>query len=449
MTTETIDIITRNEFIKEHGLAFYTRFPTRDSLIEFLEGRIQERLNKSKKKPGSDKIFIENRQKYLDVMLGHFYDNKGYLHFLDFFYDRKLKVDKNSVFQSLRKQGTGIRFTPADKTTTGRGQFKNSGRDEGRQLITNLSYKEIFTCRKGSPVDILTWEALNCVFDLKHAMRPAFWGNVAKGDFDGRNGQKKAYDVISKIISMFCDKASVFNPKIYATLMNHYAPHAENSIHLVGSWCTPTLAAASLLRLKHQVVIDVIPRQKLVGDYINKTFIPDTPLSPRPKLDFIICPSEKLDERLDFSNKYKDYFDISIQSPVYFDTELYGTVDGGGGEQSVDSFPTYESWIEGYFHQTTKTAFEVMKPGAVYILVISDFIYKDKKTKKSYHISRDFLDITSKYFEHQETSDLILTSGTGFTKKGVNVRKGRELPFSEHVHVFRKREDGKTAESVI
>ena len=52
------------------------------------------------------------------------------------------------------------------------------------------------------------------------------------------------------------------------------------------------------------------------------------------------------------------------------------------------------------------------------------------------------LDITALYFKQEETADLILTSGTGFTNKALTEkrREGRKTLFSEHVHVFTKDE---------
>ncbi len=436
----TVEIIEQGDFIKLHGKEFYSKFPTEESILEYLNARIDDKINNSPARTDIS-IYEDNRDLFLDVMLNHFYRDRGYLKFLAFWFDKKLKTDKNAVKRSLDKQGKGIKFIPKEKSPTENPQFKNAGGDEGRRIITNLSYKEVYTCKKDKPVDLLTWDALNNIFDLKHMMRPALWKNVTEGDFSGPHGQKKAYDTLTKIIAMFCDKASIFNPKIYATIMNHYAPQAETSLHLVGSWCTPTLAAASLNRLKKQVVIDVIPRQKEVGEYINKEILPDSLVRPRPELDFIICPSEQLDKRLNFSEKYKDFFDIQLFSPVYFTTEMYNSVDGEAGEQSIDTFPTYPEWIEGYFHETIKTAFNVMKPGSVFIIVISDFIYDDKETKKSYYISRDFLEITGRYFDHVETADLVLTSGTGFTNKAQKEkrRESRKNLFQEHVHVFVKR----------
>lgn len=431
----SVSILSERDFILAHGRAFYTQFPTEESIRTYIDGMITSKIEST---PASKDptVYEEGRESVIDLLTTHMYEDYGYLKFLKFLYKKKLHVDANSVYKGFMKQGKGIKYT-SKSPKTGKPEFRNSGGDEGRRLINNLSYQEIASCEKDKPADILAWDAYNNAIAMKHVYRPAFFKNIEDGLFDGEDGQTKLFDMLTKFIGQFCSRASIFNPKIYATIMNQYAPFAESSLHLVGSWCTPALAAASLKNLKHQVIIDVIPRQKEVGEYIN-SLLPDSLINKRPKLDFIICPSEQLDNRLDFCDQYKDYFDIQIFSPVYYTSELYSTTSDDAGEQSVDSFPTYETWIEGYFHETIKTAFKVMKPGSKFIIVISDFEYRDKTTKKWYYISKDMLDITEHYFDHYETVDLILTTGTGFTSKKLKAkrRESRKNLFQEHAHVF-------------
>lgn len=431
-----VSILQERDFLRDHGSNFYGKFPTEESFLEFLNSSIQSKIDNAP--PSKDtSVYEENRDLVVDTLVKHMYQNQGYLKFLRFLFKKKLHVDSNSLYKAFVKQGKGIKYTPSELRDSPHSQFRNSGGDEGRHLINNLSYKEIASCEKDKPADILVWDAYNNALAMKHVYRPAFFNNFADGLFAGDDGCLKLFDMLTKFIGQFCSRASVFNSKVYATILNQYAPQARTSLHLVGSWCTPALAATSLTKLKHQVIIDVIPRQKEVGEFINK-LLPTSLINPRPKLDFIICPSEQLDNRLGFCAQYKDYFDIQMFSPVYFSTELYNSTSDDAGEQSIESFPAYENWLEGYFHETLKTAFHVMKPGSKFIIVISDFEYRDKETKKYHYISRDMLDITEHYFDHFETADLILSSGTGFTNKALKEkrRESRKDLFSEHVHVF-------------
>ena len=243
----TVSILTKSEFIKTHGTEFYSKFPTEESILEFINERIDDKINNSPERTDIS-VYEDNRELFIETMLNFYYRDKGYLHWLEYWFDKKLKLDDNAIKRSMDKQGKGIKFLPVEKSPTDNPQFKNSGADEGRRIITNLSYKEVYTCKKDKPVDLLTWDALNNIFGLKHMMRPAYWKNITQGDFEGPRGRQKAYDTLTKIVAMFCDKASIFNPKIYATIMNHYAPEAETSLHLVGSWCDSCVIAEFSLR---------------------------------------------------------------------------------------------------------------------------------------------------------------------------------------------------------
>lgn len=440
-----MNILKEEDFLREHAMHFYQKYPTAQHLRDELNERITYKVNNSPARVDTD-FFESNREKFVDTIVAHLHENKGYLHFLRMYFLKKLNVNTNELHKAMKKMGKGVKIIPAEKSKNGMTQFESYGADQGRAIINNLSYKEIASCKKGKSVDVLTWDALNDVTSMKHCMRPAYWKNIVNGDFDLSTLQasrERHYDILIKLISLFADRASVFRSGVYAAIINHYAPFAERSLHLVGSWNTPTLAASALLKLKHQVIIDVIPRQKEVGQFIYNNFIPGSLTNPKHKYDFIICPSEQLDIRLGFSEKYNNYFDVQMFSPVYFTTEEYNTVDGDAGEQSIDSFPTYESWIEGYFHQTIKTAYRAMKPGSKFIIVISDFEYQDKTTKKWYYISKDMLTITANYFKHIETADLILTRGSGFTNKSQKDkrRESRKNLFSEHIHVLTKDEE--------
>lgn len=431
--TESIGITTQSEFVERHATKFYDKFPSRADFEAHFQARIDHKLSRATSRTDTA-LYLDNRDMMTEFLAVNFYDDNRYRDFLTAYFDSKLRLDGNMLFKSYVKQDKGI-------TNDANGNFKANGQDVGRKIIQNLSYRDIFSCQKAKPTDITGVEAFDNVIDMKHLLYPAFINNVLEGKFDDPyTGRKDLYSMIIKFISIFSGKASVFNPGTYAHIMKTFAPHAKTSVHFVGSWATPALAAASL-RLDHQVIIDVIPRIAEVGNFINKNFIPKSLVHKGTKLDFIICPSERLDERLDFGTKYKDYFDIQMWSPVYFDTELYSTIESDAGEQSVDSFPTYDAWINGYYRETVRTAFKVMKPGAPFITVISDFEYDDPKTKQTYYISEDMKRILiEEGFVHSETRDLVLTSGSAFTSKAAieKRRESRKTLFSEHVHVHIK-----------
>jgi hypothetical protein len=81
--------------------------------------------------------------------------------------------------------------------------------------------------------------------------------------------------------------------------------------------------------------------------------------------------------------------DAVLLSPPYFDLELYPSDD-----QSFGSFPDYQTWLIGYWEETVKLAVKVMKPGAKFGFVISNYVNKQKQMTT---ISEDMRDIVLRH----------------------------------------------------
>ena len=106
-------------------------------------------------------------------------------------------------------------------------------------------------------------------------------------------------------------------------------------------------------------------------------------------VDLYLCPSEQLATRFDFANKYRNQVDAVLFSPPYFDLELYDSDD-----QSFTSFPDYPDWLTGYWEETVKLCRQVMKPGARFGFVISNYRNADKKMTT---ISQDMRDVVQRH----------------------------------------------------
>jgi hypothetical protein len=110
---------------------------------------------------------------------------------------------------------------------------------------------------------------------------------------------------------------------------------------------------------------------------------------PEKTVDLYLCPSEQLDTRHDFIKKYKGKVDAVLLSPPYFDLEIYPSED-----QSFASFPNYDAWLKGYWEETVKLCVRVMKPGAKFGFVISNY---RNKAKEEVQISQDMRDVVLKH----------------------------------------------------
>jgi len=106
-------------------------------------------------------------------------------------------------------------------------------------------------------------------------------------------------------------------------------------------------------------------------------------------VDLYLCPSEQLDSKFNFGKKYADSVDAVLLSPPYFDLEIYPSDD-----QSFNNFPDYQTWLQGYWEETVKLSVKVMKPGAKFGFVISNYVNRQKQTTT---ISEDMRDVVAKH----------------------------------------------------
>ena len=212
---------------------------------------------------------------------------------------------------------------------------------------------------------------------------PAFFDHICK--YDGDSSQFWLDFMIG------CNRASIFNPATYKGILEEVFT-GEVLFAPVMGWNAYQVAFYNS-NFKHFVATDVIPdvvdNGKLLHEQFTKFQEQSIFVENEKTVDLYLCPSEQLDANFDFVKKYKGKVDAVLFSPPYFDLELYPS-DG----QSFDSFPDYESWLKGYWEETVKLAVQVMKPGAKFGFVISNYVNKDKKMTT---ISEDMRDMVSKY----------------------------------------------------
>ena len=189
------------------------------------------------------------------------------------------------------------------------------------------------------------------------------------------------------------NRASIFNPVTYLGILNGVFEGKTLFAPVMG-WNAYQMAFYNS-SFEHFISTDVIPgvvdNGKLLQDeYIRKNgnalFSDDS-----KTVDLYLCPSEKLNERHDFVNKYKNSVDAVLFSPPYFDLELYPSEN-----QSFDSFPNYDEWLKCYWEETVKLCVQVMKPGAKFGFVISN--YTNRQSEKM-NISEDMRDVASKHLK--------------------------------------------------
>lgn len=224
-------------------------------------------------------------------------------------------------------------------------------------------------------------------FKIRNSLAgPAFFDQICQYD-----GDSKKFWLAFMIGA---NRPSTFNPATYKGILDSVFT-GDTLLAPVMGWNSYQLAFYSS-RFKHFVATDVIPDvvnngrllHQAWNDRETKLFDFDDQKADKT-VDLYLCPSEKLDERHGFIAKYQDQVDAVLFSPPYFDLEIYASDD-----QSFTSFPDYQDWLEGYWAETVKLCVAVMKPGAKFGFVISNYVNKHKDMTT---ISQDMRDVAARY----------------------------------------------------
>ena len=212
---------------------------------------------------------------------------------------------------------------------------------------------------------------------------PAFFDHICK--YDGDPGQFWLDFMIG------ANRASIFNPATYKGILEEIFT-GETLFAPVMGWNSYQLAFYNS-SFNHFIATDVIPgvveNGKLIHNEYTKFKDNSIFVLPEKTIDLYLCPSEQLDTRYNFSTKYASSVDAVLLSPPYFDLELYPSDD-----QSFGSFPDYQGWLVGYWEETVKLAVKVMKPGAKFGFVISNYVNKQKQMTT---ISEDMRDVVKRH----------------------------------------------------
>ena len=160
---------------------------------------------------------------------------------------------------------------------------------------------------------------------------------------------------------------------------------------------TPVLSWGSyLIAMMHSpwddyVGVDVMPsvcqKVEFLGDYYHRL---DSQF--RSKKVTIRCqPSESLLHDSTFMTQYHNYFDAVLMCPPYWTFELYHE-----GQQSTQSYPDYQTWLDRYWRATVQVCHHTLAPGKVFAFIIND--YNDLEGNH-YPLTQDLCQIAEECFK--------------------------------------------------
>lgn len=369
---------------------------------------------------------------------------------LDTFVDRVSKKDDRKQRLSLYKQQLyKILVTDAKQTLTSwfnrYGKLKDpvdfyfdipdanilnndtfAGRTNSKygKICKNINFVNFYNTKKLWTTDSeYTFGLMRVMFEdfkLRNSLvGPAFFDHICKYDND------PSQFWLDFMIG--ANRASIFNPATYKGILDELFT-GDTLFAPVMGWNSYQLAFYNS-RFKNFVATDVIPdvveNGKLLHNEYEAYQSKNLFVTEEKTIDLYLCPSEQLNHKHNFIAKYTNTIDAVLLSPPYFDLEIYPSED-----QSFTNYPDYQSWLIGYWEETVKLCASVMKPGAKFGFVISNYVNKHKQMTT---ISQDMRDVVSKHLSFDKHYR-VQWSAIASTRQAKKTRDGN----FEDLWVFKK-----------
>lgn len=385
--------MTRNQFAEKFKI-MYSKPQTLAQIFR-LEPTGHTKDGKAKtiiKKPETDKrylhkeevidyfyeILINNRHKYLTCFYYAYFDFKDPSQ-LDW------KTDKAKILTRPEL------FSPYAVVSS----QKN---DASRRMVRNLYYLELLDQTKvTNTVSSQTsfWQALTDMYnELKLQDRffaPSSIDLFLREKRTQKQGVTINYNNLFYLYQAYLPKASIFNPYTIKWIMDKLLVPYINTVTPKGSLkiLTPVLSWSSyLIAFMHSSDFNFYTGIDVMSSVCSKSeFLADWYRQKGGKFKnkqvTIHCqPSETVSLPMEY--------DCVLVCPPYYDMEIYPN-----GKQSIDTFPDYNSWLNGYWQQTVKMCYQASILGSVFAFIGNDY---KTLTGKNYSLTKDLQSIVEQYY---------------------------------------------------
>lgn len=273
-----------------------------------------------------------------------------------------------------------------DGTTFGGRTLSKYGR-----ICKNINFENFYTTKK------LYTNDFEYTFGLLKAMYEDFKirnSLVGPAYFDHIYNLGNDYGQFWTDFNSGCNRASIFNPVTYKGILDELFT-GEVLLAPVMGWNSYQLAFYNS-KFKKFIATDVIPEVVDNGRSLHSEWTKYQEKSlfelDNKDVDLYLCPSEELESRHDFVNLYRDSVDAVLFSPPYYDLEIYP-----GEEQSYTNYPNYDDWLKQYWEATVMMCKNVMRTGAKFGFVISNYRNKAGIDVK---ISEDMCDVVKQHLNY-------------------------------------------------
>ena len=362
--------ISKKDFIKK----FTVMYSTPQTLKEIFDLVPTSRGKPLIKDPTIDKRYI-NKERLIEYFYEIIIRNRHT--YLKFFYEAYFEFKDPD---DMRWEGVDI-FT--SKPELDYDVISLQKNDSSRRLIRNLFYMELLHLTKVTNTvksHVSFWEALDNMYN-KLQLEDRFFAPSSIDLFLRNKGTKKEkesgvseinYNNLFYLLQAYQPKASIFNPYsikwILNEVINGYLGYNGKSIF------TPVLSWGSYLTAfmhsdyQEYVGVDVMPSVCDKVDFLANWYGSKDQKYASKSVKIRCQPSETLLHDKMFLSKYKDHFDVILVCPPYYDMEIYHE-----GDQSIDTYPSYDEWLLKYWEQTVNACCKVTKKGGIFAMIANDY----------------------------------------------------------------------------
>jgi len=283
--------------------------------------------------------------------------------------------------------------------------------DMSKRLIRNIHLKDILhytiitnTVKSKCSFMQTLYNAFNnmCLEDRLFAPSSIglFLGKPNENINNTENNKPIDYCTFFYLIQQYQPKASILNPYTINWILSNIVK-GENLFTPVLSWSSYLLAFMHS-NWKNYLGVDVMPQVCQKTEMLFNYYLDDLGYKNKKeqKTCNIICkPSESLLYDIDFLNKYEKYNDCIIICPPYYNMEIYSS-----GDQSIDNYKNYETWLDEYWENTVSMCNIVLKTGGYFCLIINNYVSLDGTF---YDLITDLNIILLKYFKLYNVFNLV------------------------------------------
>lgn len=215
--------------------------------------------------------------------------------------------------------------------------------------------------------------------------KPNFWqslSNFFQGKIDDRLFAPSSISLYLRdntlqtpiyLLQQYQSKASIVNPSVLYLLLHSKLDHNVKNKKLFTpelSWSSYLLSFLASGEDWHEYIgVDVMDSVYQKSQEMYDLYRDKNPNSKKI-VKLLQCPSESLLKNKGFITKYSRDIDTVLYCPPYFDMEIY---PDQSGNQSIDRFPTYQKWVDGYFYPTLKLCITVLKNKGKLCVILGNY----------------------------------------------------------------------------